>query len=404
MLKVPQFPVKLPATFWGITNFFNPLKYGNKYENYRIFRDNSKRQGLNLITVELAFDNSPFILNKDIDAEILIQIRGAKERNLMWQGERLFNVGLEHLPDTCDKVCWIDCDIVFKNDSWIKETSQLLEKYVVVQPFEQAARLPKGIYDLSEKEFEQLDIGNEENQRCPSYVYKTVNSLKGFDATGFVWAARKAFIRKHLLYEHMLFGGGDSIMARSFMNNKIPEVPIRSFSTDAMRADQDIYASRVYKETHGSVYYTNGIIFHLWHGDEAGKLKFFRHKILQFFNFSPSSDIRIGSSGLLEWSSDKPEFHKAVGEYYQIRNEEGKGSVLISQIIDGLNTGNKRLKATELRLKAIETSIPYRIFQVFRRIYNIIIPSKKMLSFIHKLLIRSLRRGAPQNHKYYRDK
>ena len=372
MPKVTQFPVKLPGTLWGITNFFNPAGYGNKYENYRIFRDNSKRQGLNLIAVELAFDNAPFILKKDIDAEILIQIRGAKETNVMWQGERLFNLGLEHLPDTCDKVSWIDCDIVFKNDSWIKETSQLLEKYVVVQPFEQAARLPEGVYDFSEKELAKLVIGNEENQKCPSYVYKAVNSLKGFDATGFVWASRKAFIRKHLLYEHMLFGGGDSIMARSFLNNKIQEVPIRLYSTEMMRADQDVYASGVYRDTQGSLYYASGTVFHLWHGNETGKLKFFRHKILQFFNFSPSSDIRIGPNGLLEWSSGKPEFHQAVAEYYQIRNEEGRGSVLISQIIDELNTTNKRLKTAELRLKAAKTSVSYKISRVFKRIYSCI--------------------------------
>ncbi len=366
MSKVPQIPIKLPGAFWGVTNFFNPASYENKYKNYRLFRDNSKRQGLNLITVELAFDNAPFILKKDVDAEILIQVRGEKEKNLMWQGERLFNLGLGYLPQNCDKACWIDCDIVFKNDSWIKETSILLERYVVVQPFEQGVRLPRGVYNLSEKEFEQFPVGNEENQRCPSYVYKTVNGLKGFDATGFVWAARRSFICKHLLYEHMLFGGGDSIMARSFMSDKITEVPIRLFSTEAMRADQDLYALGVYKEAQGSVYYAKGSLLHLWHGDEAAKLKFFRHKILQFFNFSPSNDIRIGSNGLLEWSCDKPEFHQAVAEYYQIRNEQGNGSVLVSQIIDELNTVNKKLKSAELRLKVIETSIVHKVLQRLR--------------------------------------
>ncbi len=370
MSKVPEFPVKLPGTFWGITNFFNPMQYGNKYENYRLFRDESKRQGLNLIAVELAFDDDPFVLKKDRDAEILINMRGVREKNNMWQGERLFNIGLGHLPDACDKACWLDCDIVFKNGSWIAETSRLLEKYVVVQPFKQAGRLPKGIYDLNEREFGQLAIGIEENQRCPGHVYKAVSGIKGSSATGFVWAARKAFLRTHLLYEHMLFGGGDSIMARSFMNDKLPEVPIRAFSTDAMRADQDSYASRVYRETRGSVYYTDGAVLHLWHGNEADKLKYFRHKILQFFHFDPSSDIRVGSNGLLEWSSDKPEFHEAVGEYYRIRNEEGKGPVFVSQLIDELNTAHKKLKDAELRLKAIETSVPGRISRIRKRFFN----------------------------------
>jgi len=378
MFRAAQIPLSLPGSFWGITNFFNPSGYKNKYENYLLFRDYSKRQGLNLLAVELAFDDAPFVLKKNIDADILIQVRGVKEKNLMWQGERLFNLGLSHLPDDCDKACWIDCDILFKNDFWIKETSRLLEKYVVVQPFEQACRLPKGIYDLNERQLEGLGIGNEENQRCFSFVNKRVNCLRGFDSTGFAWAARRGFLLKHPLYEHMLFGGGDSIMARAFMGKKIEGVPIRSFSTEAMRIDQDNYASGVYLYTQGSVYYTGGLILHLWHGDEAAKLKFFRHKILQFFDYSPVKDVRIGANGLLEWASDKTDFHQAVGEYYSLRNENGEGAILISQIIAELNKVNKILKDTELRLRNIESSFSYRILQVFKRICNIILPPKRI--------------------------
>jgi hypothetical protein len=376
MLKTPQLPSKLPGSFWGVTNFFNPGGYANKYENYRIFRQSSKRQGLNLVAVELAFNNDPFVLKKDVDAEILIQLRGVREKNLMWQGERLFNLGIASLPDDCDKLCWADCDILFKNERWIKETSCFLEQYMVVQPYEQVVRLPKGVCDLNENEFKLFAIGNEEAQRCPGYVYKFVHNLKGFDSTGFVWAARRSFVDSHPLYEHMLFGGGDSIMARSFISDKIPEVPIRLFSTDSMRADQDAYASRVYRDTQGSVYYIQGSILHLWHGNEADKLKFFRHKLLKFFSFSPVEDSRVGSNGFLEWSSDKPEFHKAVGEYYQIRNEEGGGSFIVSQVIDELNTVNKKLKAAELRLKNIEADKWYR--SLF----------KKIRSFMTKIFIK----------------
>jgi len=386
MLKPPQLSSKLPGSFWGVTNFFNPIGYKNKYDNYRIFRDNSKLQGLNLVAVELAFNSDPFVLKKDVDAEILIQLRGSQEKNLMWQGERLFNLGIASLPDDCDKLCWVDCDILFKNEQWIKETSRLLEQYMLVQPYEQAVRLPKGVCDLNEREFELFDIGNEEAQRCPGYVYKLVHNLKGFDSTGFVWATRRSFIDKHPLYEHMLFGGGDSIMARSFISDKIQEVPIRSFSTDSMRADQDAYASGVYRDTQGSVYYIQGSILHLWHGNEADKLKFFRHKLLKFFNFSPAEDIRVGSNGLLEWSSDKPEFHKAVGEYYQIRNEEGNDQFLISQIIEELNAVNKKFKAAETGLRCIEDSLSYRLSRAIRRIYKVVIPFEKLRLFIRRIL------------------
>ncbi|MGA2775018.1 MAG: hypothetical protein ABSE81_03020 [Candidatus Omnitrophota bacterium] len=47
----------------------------------------------------------------------------------MWQS---LNIGLKHLPPECDKLTWLDCDIIFKNDHWIEGTSAALEKYIVV--------------------------------------------------------------------------------------------------------------------------------------------------------------------------------------------------------------------------------------------------------------------------------
>ena len=57
-------PEKLNGTFWGITTYYNPQKYRNKIENYRKFRNASKRQGLKLLTVELAFGDNDFELKK----------------------------------------------------------------------------------------------------------------------------------------------------------------------------------------------------------------------------------------------------------------------------------------------------------------------------------------------------
>lgn len=135
---------------WGITCFFNPVKYKNKYQNYRIFRDNSRRQGLKLVAVELTFDSSDFELNK-MDAEILLQIRGGKD-NILWQKERLLNLALQKLPPECTKVVWIDCDILFNNDNWVSETSKTLDTYKVIQPFQTIVRLNKGMTCLNDSD------------------------------------------------------------------------------------------------------------------------------------------------------------------------------------------------------------------------------------------------------------
>ena len=34
--------------------------------------------------------------------------------------ERLLNLGFEHLPDVCDKVVWLDADLLFEDDGWLE--------------------------------------------------------------------------------------------------------------------------------------------------------------------------------------------------------------------------------------------------------------------------------------------
>ena len=118
-----ELPEKLPGSFWGLTTFFNPNNYKNKISNYGLFRESAKRQGLKLVTVECAFKNSPFQLTAE-DADILIQVRS---NSVLWQKESLLNIALSKLPSDCDKISWIDNDIIFLNDNWVSETSKLLE-------------------------------------------------------------------------------------------------------------------------------------------------------------------------------------------------------------------------------------------------------------------------------------
>ena len=84
---VPQYPVELKGSFWGVTTFFNPHKYKSKYENYKIFRNTTKRQGLKLITVELVFDDEDFEIDIT-ETDILVRLKIEKENwriHCCWQ-------------------------------------------------------------------------------------------------------------------------------------------------------------------------------------------------------------------------------------------------------------------------------------------------------------------------------
>jgi hypothetical protein len=89
----------LPQRLWAITCYFNPCGYRRRAINYRTFW---RHLQIPLLTVELSFDGR-FELQEH-DADRLIQLRAA---DVMWQKERLLNVGIRALPAECDRVAWI---------------------------------------------------------------------------------------------------------------------------------------------------------------------------------------------------------------------------------------------------------------------------------------------------------
>jgi len=325
--KIPRFPKKLSGSFWGITTFYNPADYKNKYVNYKLFREKSKEQGLKLIAVELAFEDKPFELKKT-DAEIVVQIRG-NESNILWQKEALLNIGLKHLPKGCDKVAWLDCDIIFKNNNWIKETSKLLEEYIVVQPFAWALKLGEGVHEV--KNLDKIALGQGIMQKSYGIGYgvskfgKTIRdgeSLIAHGHTGFSWAFRKELLDKCGFYDKAILGGGDLAMAFAyydFNGINLDEV----FPNKSFRNNYDPWRKKICKKNHKSVYFTPGYIFHLWHGDVKDRQYFKRSQILKENDYDPVLDVKKDSLGLLFWASNKPELHSAVKRYFLARKEEG---------------------------------------------------------------------------------
>jgi len=117
-------PVKLPGEVWGVSAYFNPAEYANKKEHLRLFSQRVRHQGLKLLIVELAFGAAPYVLEDQL-ADRIIRIRSD---SIMWQKERLLNLGIQHLPESCDKVVCLDADVLFGNDQWVTELSATLRE------------------------------------------------------------------------------------------------------------------------------------------------------------------------------------------------------------------------------------------------------------------------------------
>lgn len=324
---IPKYPEKLPGTIWAITTFFNPAKYKNKSENYKTFREESKRQGLKLLTVELSFSETDDYEIQEEDADILVRIKG-EEKNILWQKEAMLNIALKNLPDDCDKVIWIDCDLVFHNDNWVTETAELLEKYIVVQPFSSAVRLPENL--RSSKLIKNINFGNHDDEMVHGFargvatlgreVLLRYNYVTG-GHTGLVWSIRRSAIEELGFYPTSINGAGDSMMSLCFYGfdwaMKHPLLPIRLL--DSVKE----WRKEIYQKVKGSVSFTNGIIDHLWHGTIQDRVFEQRDKILVEHDFDPCNDVSISENGLLEWTTEKTQLIYDITNYFHRRKEEG---------------------------------------------------------------------------------
>jgi len=305
-IGIPQFPKKLEGSFWGMTAFFNPVHYKNKAENYRKFRQNSKKQGLKLLCVELAFNGQPFELVNE-DADILIQVRA---NSIMWQKERLLNIGLKHLPEDCDKVAWIDCDVIFKNDNWIREASEFLERFIIVQLFSFIAYTPEDFYFGMAYAFAMVG-----NFLFDSYLGKDFPGRAGG-----AWACRRDILEKCGFFDGCIFGSNDGIMAYAVCG--VDKFSTFDFFSKPLTLKQSAWHKKAYSIFCGSCFYVDGILVHLWHGELDKRQYALREDIGRKYNFDPAVDIKMNEEGCYEWASDKIGMHQDICKYFLDRHEE----------------------------------------------------------------------------------
>ncbi|MDB5319627.1 MAG: hypothetical protein JWN40_1258, partial [Phycisphaerales bacterium] len=202
---MPHHPA--PADLYVITAYFNSAGFVTKLANYHLFIESLTRAGVNHLTIECAFANAPFEL---APSAAIVRIRA---RDVMWQKERLLNLALSHLPPTCTKVAWIDCDVLFESADWAQQTSKLLDVFPIVQPFTRVVRLPRD---------HRAYTGQGDLWHSFATIYKQHPNLMlagdfaRHGHTGFAWAARRDLLQRHGLYDACISGSGDHMMAHAF--------------------------------------------------------------------------------------------------------------------------------------------------------------------------------------------
>ncbi len=316
----PRYPKTMGGDLWAVTTFFNPSGYRNKKENYDRFRAGLSAVGVPLLAVELAFDHGAFEL-EEADANRLVQVRGG---DALWQKERLLNVGISRLPASCDKVAWLDADVLFSNEDWPAAVADALERYVVVQPFASSVRLEPGETTC---DIDDLPVGSAEHELLHGVAlgvankgHRVLSRYLEHGHTGYAWAARRNVLDRHGLYDCNILGNADLSIAYAMFGGR------RFLKTERFgpKATEHLakWADAFFEDVRGSVSHVDGVVYHLWHGYKSDRLYDRRLRVLIDNDFDPEADLVCSPGGAYRWASDKPEFHRWCREYFSRRRED----------------------------------------------------------------------------------
>ena len=313
------------APLWAITCYFNPIGYRRRLANYHAFRD---RLNVPLVAVELSYGGA-FHLHEG-DADLLIQLRG---RHVLWQKERLLNVALAAVPAVCDKVAWLDCDVVFERADWAERASHLLGRYALLHLFREAYEvrqeaLPEPNAVLRETAVKDARwpkrsaVCGLATGEMPPEVLSRNAPLEGW-SSGLAWAARREVLDVDGFYDSCVLGSGDRVMACAALN--FPSHARTYLQMNPRWTEHYLaWAEPYFGNVGDRVGCLDERIRHLWHGSLHDRQYLERHRILHEFDFDPARDIALEENGCWRWNTPKEEMHHAVRRYFESRNEDGR--------------------------------------------------------------------------------
>lgn len=311
---------------WVITCYFNPCRYKTKRANFDAFMEGMKKDGANVLVVELAFADEEYELP---EGDNVLRLRGS---GVMWQKERLLNVAAKSLPESCTKVAWLDNDVLFENSDWVAETSAALDKYMVVQPFDWCVRLPQGV-----RKFD----GRGETYESYASVYARAPRLAQSGEfvhhghTGFAWAARRELFDHCGLYDACLTGSGDHLMSHGFAGGmKLSPCLSRVVGNQPAYAKHFVeWGVKARDLVAGRLGVVPGNLLHLWHGDLVDRRYSEMNQEFKTFNFDPDKHLQLDESELWEWSDEAPKVMRDwATTFFEIRREDGDPDAPLQQL------------------------------------------------------------------------
>jgi hypothetical protein len=242
----------------------------------------------------------------------------------MWQKERLLNIALGSLPADCDTVAWVDCDVLFGTDDWPVQAGRALDRYGLVHLFEERHNVPGRTLPESDCARSAVNaqsvVSRIARGKAVHEDLADANAPVSRGSTaGLAWASRRHILERHGFYDACILGTGDRAMLCAALGRF--DCAIEAMRMNPARARHYLAWAKSYFETvGGQVGWITGTAYHLWHGDPGNRRYADRHRWLD--SFDPATDIALDQNRCWRWSSNKPELHAVVRQYFELRDED----------------------------------------------------------------------------------
>jgi hypothetical protein len=321
------------SSLWLITTYFNPLGWRSRRENYHTFR---RHLDARLLTVSWSPEGNHEI--EEGDADILIRVDGG---DLMWQKERLINIGLTHLPDDCDLVGWVDCDILFQDPLWQQQAIDLLSNHEVIQLYGAVEHLKPGSpVDRSFQSIERRSSIIKDWEDCQDHALFLEQELRNRElrtsglppqdpqvpSYGFAWAAQRSWLEElGGLPDRAIVGSGDLVCAYALLGC-MPD-----FADQMERLGLGRYCSnhtlnwaKQARASSPQTCHLEGIILHLHHGNLSDRSYIKRQFDLIRTGFQPDDHLELDPGGAWRFNAAAPaETRQMMARYFASRREDG---------------------------------------------------------------------------------
>jgi hypothetical protein len=321
----------LPARLVALTSYYNPFRGGRRLRNYHLFR---KHLGVPLVTVEWSQEGH-FELSAH-DADVMIRVEGG---DLMWQKERLLNIGLARIRSErlAADVAAIDADIVFDSSDWAPRVSVALDASPLGQCHAHANYLPQ----LPDAMQERADLASATPERyLPSLAYAVGRgeplfttdpermrdlAVAGIAAPvsgnpGMAIALRLAELPDFEFYDGNIVGNGDTLLVSAYLGQLDAFFGPRQYCP-THRADIVAWAARCLPPLRTPrLAWADNRVLHLWHGSIEDRQYGQRFNILGPRNYDPLRHLDR-SREALSFADGAGEIKAAVGSYLRSRND-----------------------------------------------------------------------------------